>query len=119
MTSTSPASTSLTAGWEERYQKAMAEHGAVDLICPATARLSLSSALARCQALPVDRGVLRVYGDVSRYHPLWRRVQGPHRTARGAAMSELIADSAHGRTDGAARRLHSHHGAALRVGLPR
>ncbi len=52
-------------GWEQHYQKAIAEAGAVDLVCPAADRRSLSAALARVPALPVDRGVLRIYGDVS------------------------------------------------------
>jgi hypothetical protein len=52
-------------GWEHQYQQAIAEAGAVDLVCPTTDRQSLSTALARVPALRVDRGVLRVYGDVN------------------------------------------------------
>ena len=52
-------------GWEQRYQKAIAEFGAVDVVCPAMERQSLSAALARIPGLPVDRDVLRIYGDVS------------------------------------------------------
>jgi ATP-dependent helicase Lhr and Lhr-like helicase len=62
-------------GWEQHYQEAIAQAGAVDLVCPATERQSLSAALARIPALPVDRDVLRVYGDVSgvaRYGPEFR-----------------------------------------------
>lgn len=51
-------------GWEPRYQEAIAEAGAVDLVCPAADRQSLSTALSRVPAIPVDRGFLRVYGDV-------------------------------------------------------
>jgi hypothetical protein len=52
-------------GWEQRYQKAIAESGAVDLVCPAAERQSLSAAMTRVPGLPVDRDVLRVYGDVT------------------------------------------------------
>jgi len=52
-------------GWEQRYQEEIASAGAVDLVCPAADRRSLSSALARVPALPIDRGFLRVYGDVT------------------------------------------------------
>ena len=45
--------------------QAIAESGAVDLVCPAVERQSLSSALARIPGLPVARDVLRIYGDVS------------------------------------------------------
>jgi hypothetical protein len=51
-------------GWEHQYQQAIADAGAVDLVCPTTDRQSLSTALARVPVLRVDRGVLRVYGDV-------------------------------------------------------
>lgn len=53
-----------SSGWEPRYQEAIAEVGAVDLACPAADRQSLSTALSRVPAIPVDRGSLRVYGDV-------------------------------------------------------
>jgi ATP-dependent helicase Lhr and Lhr-like helicase len=51
-------------GWEPRYQEAIAEVGAVDLVCPAADRQSLSTALSLVPAIAVDRGFLRVYGDV-------------------------------------------------------
>jgi ATP-dependent helicase Lhr and Lhr-like helicase len=61
-------------GWEQRYQQEIAAAGAVELICPATDRQSLSAALAQVPALPVDRDVLRIFGNltgVSRYGPLF------------------------------------------------
>ncbi|RGA04256.1 DEAD/DEAH box helicase [Microbispora triticiradicis] len=51
-------------GWEQRYQKVMAEAGAVDLVCPAGDRRSLSEAIAKIPAIPVDRDVLRIYGEL-------------------------------------------------------
>lgn len=50
------------AGWEQRYQKVLADTGAVELVCPVDDRRCLSDAIARVPALPVDRDVLRVYG---------------------------------------------------------
>jgi ATP-dependent Lhr-like helicase len=52
------------AGWEQRYQEVMAETGGADLVCPASDRVNLGAALARVPALAVDRGFLRVYGEV-------------------------------------------------------
>lgn len=52
------------ADWELTYQKAMVEGTAVQLVCPARENAAMTQALVRVPALPVDRDVLRVYGEV-------------------------------------------------------
>ncbi|GIH51963.1 DEAD/DEAH box helicase [Microbispora rosea] len=52
------------AEWQKQYQQLLAEEGAVDLVCPVTERSALSSALAQVPALPIDRGYLRIYGEI-------------------------------------------------------
>ncbi|WP_327116675.1 protein DpdJ [Nocardia sp. NBC_01730] len=51
-------------GWEKRYQQALAETGAVELVCPVSDRASFSDAISRIPVVPIDRDVLRVYGDL-------------------------------------------------------
>ncbi|MFD5738520.1 protein DpdJ [Streptomyces massasporeus] len=50
--------------WALTYQKAMSEGAAVKLVCPAREGAAMTQALVRVPALPVDRDVLRVYGEV-------------------------------------------------------
>jgi hypothetical protein len=50
--------------WALTYQKAMSEGAAVHLVCPAREGSAMAQALVRVPALPVDRDVLRVYGEV-------------------------------------------------------
>ena len=52
-------------GWRKKYQGALADVGAAELVCPAGERQALADALARVPALHVDRDVLRLYGDVT------------------------------------------------------
>ncbi|MEV4364409.1 protein DpdJ [Nonomuraea sp. NPDC049625] len=52
------------SGWESLYQVALSENGAADLVCPVTARPKLAAALAHVPALPIDRGFLRIYGEL-------------------------------------------------------
>ena len=77
------------AGWEERYQKAMAEHGASrpDLPRRRPAQPQQRTG-ARASTPRGPRGAARLR-RCQPDHPLWRRVQGPGRTARGTAVSEL------------------------------
>ncbi|MER5280116.1 protein DpdJ [Streptomyces sp. NPDC002809] len=56
-----------TSDWVLAYQKAMTDSGAADLICPAGESQALAEALVRVPALPVDRDVLRVHGEVRGY----------------------------------------------------
>ncbi|MGW8395256.1 protein DpdJ [Streptomyces lydicus] len=53
--------------WVFAYQKAMTDSGAAELVCPAGESQALAEALVRVPALPVDRDVLRVYGEVRGY----------------------------------------------------
>nr|WP_276516424.1 protein DpdJ [Streptomonospora nanhaiensis] len=56
--------------WQQRYQEAIADAGAVELSCPTGDRRALSDAVARIPALAVDRDVMRIYGeveDITRY----------------------------------------------------
>ncbi|MFB8403874.1 protein DpdJ [Streptomyces sp. NPDC055912] len=53
--------------WVLAYQKAMTDNGAADLVCPAGQSPALAEALVRVPALPVDRDVLRVHGEVRGY----------------------------------------------------
>ncbi|TDC79154.1 protein DpdJ [Streptomyces hainanensis] len=59
-----PRLTVTDEGWEPQYQQAIADSGAVELICPATDRRALAEAMARVPALRVDHDVLRIHGAV-------------------------------------------------------
>lgn len=50
--------------WALTYQKAMSEGAAAHLVCPAHDGSVMAQALVHVPALPVDRDVLRVYGEV-------------------------------------------------------
>ncbi|MER5418955.1 protein DpdJ [Streptosporangium roseum] len=52
------------SGWERLYQHSLSESGVADLACPVTARSKLSAAIAHVPALHIDRGFLRVYGEL-------------------------------------------------------
>jgi ATP-dependent helicase Lhr and Lhr-like helicase len=52
------------SGWQAQYVGVLASRGAVVLTAPAVQSTALSQALRAVLALPVDRDVLRVYGEV-------------------------------------------------------
>ncbi|MFF2818996.1 protein DpdJ [Kitasatospora cineracea] len=52
--------------WPDRYRELMAEHGFVELYCPVANPVALRDALLKVPLIPVDRGVLRLYGEVDR-----------------------------------------------------
>jgi ATP-dependent helicase Lhr and Lhr-like helicase len=51
-------------GWQDEYTDGLAGHGVVVLAAPTALSAALSQALRAVPALPVDRDVLRVYGEV-------------------------------------------------------
>ena len=51
-------------GWQNEYIDRLAQHGVVVLTAPVGQSAALSQALRAVPALPVDRDVLRVYGEV-------------------------------------------------------
>jgi ATP-dependent Lhr-like helicase len=51
-------------GWRENYQALLAAHGAVELTAPTSDAESLAAAVAAVPAIPVERDVLHVFGDV-------------------------------------------------------
>ncbi|MGA4792243.1 protein DpdJ [Nocardia sp. AB354] len=59
-----PAIDVTEVGWEKRYQQILAETGAIELTCPVSDRRSLSDAIGRIPVLPIDRDVLRIYGEI-------------------------------------------------------
>ncbi|WP_181785239.1 protein DpdJ [Streptomyces phytophilus] len=56
----------MLSEWVERYQELLAVHGTVDLVCPLADPAVLRDALLRVPLIPVDRGVLRLFGMVER-----------------------------------------------------
>ncbi|MFJ5884349.1 protein DpdJ [Kitasatospora cineracea] len=54
----------LAPDWPERYREVLAGHGFVELRCPVADPLVLRDALLKVPLIPVDRGVLRLYGEV-------------------------------------------------------
>lgn len=52
--------------WQERYRDLLAEQGAVELVCPLADAGVLRDALLRVPLIPVDRGVLRLFGELER-----------------------------------------------------
>ncbi|MFB7474205.1 protein DpdJ [Kitasatospora sp. NPDC056184] len=52
--------------WPDRYRSLLAEHGFVELLCPLTDPAILRDTLLQVPLIPVDRGVLRLYGEVDR-----------------------------------------------------
>ncbi|ATE52692.1 protein DpdJ [Actinosynnema pretiosum] len=60
-----PAIDITAADWRVEYAKRLTEHGAVWLVCPVSDPRALGEAVARIPAVPVDSGVLRVYGNVT------------------------------------------------------
>ncbi|WP_286158128.1 protein DpdJ [Streptomyces sp. CB03911] len=56
----------LAPDWPHRYRELLAEHGFVELYCPVANPVVLRDALLKVPLIPVDRGVLRLYGEVDR-----------------------------------------------------
>lgn len=52
--------------WTDTFQAKLARHGAVDLVAPAERRGDLAAAVRSVPLLPVDRDVLRIYGEARR-----------------------------------------------------
>ncbi|MEU1477358.1 protein DpdJ [Streptomyces sp. NPDC005760] len=57
----------MASDWVLAYQKAISDFASVELVCPASESQALAEAVVQVPALPVERDVLRVHGEVRGY----------------------------------------------------
>jgi ATP-dependent helicase Lhr and Lhr-like helicase len=51
--------------WQDRYRVQLTQHGAIELVAPAGDQAALADAVRHVPLLPIDQGLLRVYGRVT------------------------------------------------------
>jgi hypothetical protein len=51
--------------WQDQYRDQLTHHGAIELVAPAGGQAALADAVRHVPLLPIDQGLLRVYGRIT------------------------------------------------------